>query len=123
MDSPSGYSFAQAAEGFRYFGLPGWTRQADILRPLAPILSARDDTFVIRAYGDARDASGTIVKARAVCEVTVRRSRNFVNPVNDSAFSTLSESGGTLAPKSAENERFGRRFEVVSFRWLAPEDV
>jgi hypothetical protein len=62
------------------YGLPGWTRQADVLRPIAPILSARDDTFTIRAYGDARDAAGNIT-ARATCEATVRRTRDYVDPV------------------------------------------
>ena len=60
------------------FGLPGWIRQADVLRPIAPILSARDDTFTIRTYGDARDASGKVI-ARAWCEAVVQRTRDFVD--------------------------------------------
>jgi hypothetical protein len=49
-----GYEFPQAAAGASAFGAPAWIRQADILRPIAPILSVRDDTFTIRAYGEAR---------------------------------------------------------------------
>ena len=75
----SGGAFPAAAAGYNIYGLPGWTRQADVLRPLAPILSARDDTFTIRAYGDARDATGNTVKARAVCEATIRRSSGHVH--------------------------------------------
>ena len=73
------YKFPAAAAGYSAYGLPGWTRQADILRPLAPILSARDDTFTIRGDGDARDAKGRVLH-RAVCEAVVRRTREFFVP-------------------------------------------
>ena len=73
------YKFPAAAAGYSAYGLPGWTRQADILRPLAPILSARDDTFTIRGDGDARDAKGRVLH-RAVCEAVVRRTREFFDP-------------------------------------------
>lgn len=108
------YQFPEAAAGHSAYGLPGWTRQADILRPLAPILSARDDTFTIRARGDARDANGQVL-ATAVCEATVRRARDFVdsNEIADL----------TTAPSQPANSMFGRRFELVSFRWLAPDEV
>ena len=69
------YRFPDAAVGQSTYGLPGWTRQADVLRAIAPILSARDDTFTIRAYGDARDRDGKIT-SRAVCEAVVRRTRS-----------------------------------------------
>ena len=108
------YQYPDAAVGNSAYGLPGWIRQADILRPIAPILSARDDTFTIRAYGDSRDKAGT-VKARAVCEATVTRDREFVDP-------TDSADTGTL-PTSAANQRFGRRFKIISFRWLSPAEI
>ena len=73
------YVFPQAAVGHSSYGVPGWTRQADILRPLAPVLSARDDTFTIRAYGESLGADGETVLARAWCEATVRRSKDFVD--------------------------------------------
>ncbi|BCX46253.1 hypothetical protein HAHE_01610 [Haloferula helveola] len=108
------YRFPEAAEGYSSYGLPGWTRQADILRPLAPVLSARDDTFTIRAHGDARDKDGNIL-ARAVCEATVRRVRDFVDPSEEADI--------TIAPRRPANSTFGRRFEMVSFRWLNPEEI
>lgn len=52
------YRFPDAAVGHATYGLPGWTRQADVLRALAPVLTARDDTFTLRCYGDARDRTG-----------------------------------------------------------------
>lgn len=110
----AGYSFPAAAEGYSAYGLPGWTRQADVLRPIAPILSARDDTFTIRAYGDARDNSGKIT-ARATCEAVVRRTRNFVDPADAADITTQ--------PKSAANLIFGRRYEIISFRWLNNSEI
>lgn len=123
---PSGYEFAKAAagpSGYSLYGVPGWTRQADVLRPLAPILTVRDDTFTIRAYGDSRDATGTVVKARALCEATVRRTRNHVDSRDDAATADLSNSSGTVPGKQPVNEIFGRRFEIISFRWLSPNEI
>jgi type II secretory pathway pseudopilin PulG len=110
----AGYQFPKAAAGHNTYGLPGWTRQADILRPLAPILSARDDTFTIRAYGESRAANGTI-QARAWCEAVVRRTRDF----NDSSDAP----DITTQPLKPVNITFGRRFEIVSFRWLNEGEV
>jgi hypothetical protein len=110
----AGYLFPEAAVGKSTYGMPGWIRQADVLSPLAPILSARDDTFTIRAYGDARDKSGNII-AKAWCEATVRRTRDFVDPADAPDITT--------APTSAANQRCGRRFQVISFRWLSPDEV
>jgi hypothetical protein len=108
------YVFSDAAEGYSSYGVPGWTRQSDILRPIAPILSARDDTFVIRGYGDTRDGSGNVI-ANATCEAVVKRTRDYVDPAD------AAETTATLS--SAANKLFGRRFEIVSFRWLAPDEV
>ncbi len=105
----AGYLFPDAAVGYNAYGLPGWTRQADVLRPIAPILSARDDTFTIRAYGDARDASG-VITAKATCEVVVRRTRDYLDPTDAAEL--------TMLPTQPTNQTFGRRYEIVSFRWL-----
>jgi hypothetical protein len=110
----AGYQFPEAAQGKSSYGLPGWTRQADILRPLAPILTARDDTFTIRAYGEAQDTNGNVT-ARAWCEATVRRTRNFVDPRDAADL--------TDQPKQTANRNFGRRFIILSFRWLNPKEV
>lgn len=108
------YEFPDAAEGDSAYGAPAWIRQADILRPIAPILTVRDDTFTIRAYGDALDSNGNVL-ARAWCEAVVVRKRDFCDG-NDSADSID-------PPTSATNERFGRQYEVVSFRWLTSTEI
>ncbi len=108
------YVFREAAEGYSAFGLPGWSRQADVLRNLAPILSARDDTFTIRAYGEARDAEGKVT-ASAWCEATVQRIRNFCDPVD--------EADTNNPPVAPSNQIFGRKFIMTSFRWLNASEV
>ncbi|WP_162026997.1 MULTISPECIES: hypothetical protein [unclassified Lentimonas] len=114
-----GHLFAAAAEGNLAYGFPGWVRQADILRPLAPVLSARDDTFVIRAYGESKDPITGEAKSAAWCEAVVQRRADYVDPDADEA--TVLPSDGTL--DSEANKRFGRRFRIVSFRWLSPDEV
>ena len=114
IENQIGYKFPEAAEGYGAYGLPGWTRQADILRPLAPILAVRDDTFTIRACGDACDAQGRVL-ARCVCEAVVRRTREFVDPAEQADITT--------SPTKPLNKSFGRRFEIISFRWLAANEV
>lgn len=111
---PSGYLFPAAAQGYNCYGLPGWTRQADLLRPLAPILSVRDDTFTIRAYGDARDSAGKI-KASAVCEAVVRRTRDFLDSSDAADITTT--------PTKPINQLWGRRYAIVSFRWLHSDEI
>jgi len=112
--SDAEYKYPDAAVGYSGYGLPGWSRQADILRPIAPILSARDDTFTIRAYGDSRDAQGKIV-ASAVCEAVVRRTRDFIDSTDAANITT--------EPTSAVNKSFGRRFQIISYRWLTPGEI
>ncbi len=108
------YAFEEAAEGDSAYGAPGWIRQADILRPIAPILSARDDTFTIRAYGDALDEKGNIV-ARAWCEATVKRTRDFCNDTD--------EPDSVDPPTDDYNVIFGRRYVLTSFKWLNASEV
>ncbi|MEI7909284.1 MAG: hypothetical protein WCK77_06585 [Verrucomicrobiota bacterium] len=93
-------------------GAPGVINQADVLTPLAPQLVARGDTFRIRAYGEAAD--GTASKVRAWCEAVVQRVPEFIDSSTDSS---------TATPTATVNQSFGRRFEIVSFRWLKPEEI
>ena len=48
--------------------------QADILTPLAPFVTARSDTFLIRAYGEAGSGDG---KVGVWCEATVQRTPDY----------------------------------------------
>jgi hypothetical protein len=109
------YPFPEAAKGPRRQGITGYVTQADLLQSVGDRLTPRSDTFTIRAMGEARDANG-VVRSRVWCEATVQRGAAYVDPGDDAA---------TSAPslKQSANLRFGRRFEVVSFRWLNPQEV
>lgn len=110
------YKFKEAALGSRYQGTPAYISQADILTPIAPILNARSDTFVVRGYGEARGSDGKTVLARAWCEAVVQRVPEFVDP-RDAAHVPVA----TL--KSDANKAFGRRFVMKSFRWVPPSEI
>ncbi len=107
-----GYAFPAAEAGPKSVGAPGYVDQADILTPLAPLLSARSDTFTIRAYGDSRDLTGRIT-ARAYCEAVVQRIPDYVDDSDENH----------EAAESTTNQILGRKFHILSFRFLGPDDV
>ncbi|MGC4016289.1 MAG: hypothetical protein QM755_17465 [Luteolibacter sp.] len=94
------------------WGAPAYLTQADVLQPLGPQLSARSDTFVIRAYGDSRSSTGAI-EARVWCEAVVQRLPDPITP----------DTTGLNPLKPGENGDFGRRFAITGFRWLNPSDI
>jgi hypothetical protein len=120
----------------RSVGMPGWLTQADVLQSLGPVLSARSDTFVIRAYGESWDVinstdAAPVVKSRAWCEAVVQRYPDYVDQAdpaihiaggNDNAKGAVN-ADGTSTGLSNANQKFGRRYRVVSFRWLNPGDI
>ena len=94
------------------WGMPGHLTQADLLQVLGPALSARSDTFLIRAYGESKDGKGK-VQGRAWCEATVQRVPQPLDP-----------DGLGLNPAEPDSGRnFGRRFVTVAFRWLSKEEI
>ena len=116
--------------------------QSDILNAIGHSLSARSDTFVIRAYGEAVSPDGRPTTG-AWLELTVQR---FPDPVaggelepNERAtdYRTLHDlaseqavderfrarNWGSLTPQDRTNRNFGRKFRVVGARWLAPNEV
>ena len=105
------HAFPLAADGSVVYGYPGWIRQADIIRPLAPVLSVRDDTFRIRAYGSKGGAE-------AWCEAIVQRKADYVDPADEN---TIAPSDTTLT--SDINKALGRKFKIISFRWLSEEEI
>ena len=62
-------------------GLPGYITQATLMRPLTPILSARSDTFIIRAYGDVRHNEKN--SAKIWCEAIVQRRIDLIDQEED----------------------------------------
>ncbi|BDS06302.1 hypothetical protein NT6N_13420 [Oceaniferula spumae] len=113
----------KAAKGSRFAGAPGYVMQSDLLQGIGSSLVVRGDTFKIRAYGEAKDSTGTNVIARAWCEATVQRVPEYLDPVNPPETAAKNEDGSDNVDLSIINRTFGRRMEVVSFRWLQPSEV
>ncbi|WP_233246116.1 hypothetical protein [Coraliomargarita sinensis] len=134
---PNEYPTPEAVEGSRLAGIPGYVVQSDVLKPIANTLQVRDDTFRIRAYGEVLDPKGKVI-GRAWCEAVVQRSPDYVDPANQAYEANYVYEGappndtydprwdGEFVPNSnlsELNRRFGRRFEIKSFRWLNSDEV
>ena len=169
---------------------PGWIMQSDLLSPLAPVTSARSDTFVIRVMGENKAFSERKTKGRAWIELTVQRTPDYVKPYldaphhrphepfedrnfngywdNDPSFrehwldlnlNGMDDQGqqteddaqpdlpaegiypdglgsdlplnldpeeeppGTVISTMGINQRFGRKFKIIKFRWIKEQDV
>ena len=159
-------------------GKPGWVMQADIIAPLAPSMTARSDTFVIRVMGEYNSKSN----ARSWIEVVVQRTPDYVKPdldaphhrphepfmdqnlngywdeATDEPWTNLNYNEVGFPDLAGErnsvyrdgmpsdlpimldvqeedieslkglsifgvNQRFGRKFRIVQFRWLRKQDV
>ncbi len=93
---------------------PGWLSQADVLAVLGPALTARSDTFLVRAYGDASNPATGATECRVWCEAVVQRVPDYVDRADPPEAATgLNET----------NRVYGRRFQIVRFRWLSAAEV
>lgn len=82
------------------FSASGSPNSQQVFNALAPLLTVRSDTFRVRAYGEATNpADPTQVEATAYCEAIVQRTPEMMPGA------------------------FGRRFVVIYFRWLGPDDI
>ena len=164
--------------------------QSDILSPLAPVTSARSDTFVIRVMGENQNENNSQNQGRAWIELTVQRTPDYIKssldaphhrphePFEDRNFNgywdsdpsfrehwhDLNQNGvnreGTATMEDAQpdlpaegiypdglnsdlplnpdfeeeppstvistmgiNQRFGRKFKIIKFRWIKDQDV
>jgi hypothetical protein len=93
------------------WGALGYLTQGDLLQSLGPVLTARSDTFVVRAYGSSLDKDGKAV-AEAWCEAIVQRTPEPLAP---------DETG--LNPRTDLPVDFGRKFTVKRFRWLHRDEI
>jgi len=97
------------------WGAPGFLTQADLLSRIGAALRPRSDTFVIRAAGTV--GQGDAPTAQAFCELVVQRSPEYLEADVDPATDIPEELDSLV------NQTFGRRFQIVSFRWLAKEEL
>jgi type II secretory pathway pseudopilin PulG len=97
----------------RAVGAAGFLSQGALLTAFGSQITVRGDTFIIRTYGDCRNAADKI-EAQAWCEAVVQRNPEYVDPANPP------EQSSSLSP---QNETFGREFSIVSFRWLSQDEI
>ncbi|GAA5117207.1 hypothetical protein GCM10023212_05480 [Luteolibacter yonseiensis] len=110
----SGYGWANPDAVINNTGAGGLGEisQGDVLSTIGSFVTVRSDTFTVRAAGDARDGNGNIT-ARAWCEAVVQRLPEYVDTTE------TAES----VPILPVNINFGRRFAIVSFRWLNESEI
>jgi len=97
-------------------GMPGSLTQADLLNKIGHLLQARSDTFVIRSSGDTVDefsSGANQSSAQAYYEIIVQRTPAYVDS------SQLAYDPAT----SVTNEKFGRKYQIVSQGWVSSEDI
>ncbi|MFC4991472.1 pilus assembly PilX family protein [Rubritalea tangerina] len=114
-------------------GASAYLMQSDVLASLGSIMRTRSDTFVVRAYGEAFDSRGKVM-AKAWCEATVQRVPAWCE-ASEEKFKVIDPdypnlSSDTIVQKwvdnpnvTATNRKYGRKLKVVSFRWLAADEV
>ena len=102
-------------------GVPQYLTQADVLSTIGSGLSARSDTFVIRTYGETvNPTDATNITSRAWCEAVVQRLPDYV----DATMAPETQlSTAAVSTAKTTNQAFGRKFKIVSFRWLSPNDI
>jgi len=93
---------------------PGSLLQQDILAAIGAHLSARSDTFVIRAYGDVRAPNGE-TRGRAWIEAVVQRTPDYC--------ASIDAPSADPALLRGVNKQLGRRFRIVSARWLRADEI
>lgn len=100
----------EALHGAVAAGAPGFLSQRDLLVPLGPSLAARSDTFRIRARGARTNPATGEEVSEAWVEMVVQRRPEKVDPTESTADPSPSGS-------------FGRKFEIVHFRWLGEGEI
>ncbi len=96
-------------------GSAGNLIQVDLLQSLGCSIATRSDTFIIRAYAEADDGRGSY--ARRWMEAVVQRTPEMISP----------ENAPEVRPEdpalSAVNRLLGRRFVILSTRWLRQDEI
>jgi hypothetical protein len=98
-------------------GVPGWALQGDLLQSLAPAMSVRSDTFLVRSYGSASNAFDSQDTTESYCELVVQRIPEYVDSAQDRP------SVVTDDLQSATNQLMGRRYKIISQRYLTAAEL
>jgi hypothetical protein len=95
-------------------GIPGYLMQQDLVQAFSPVMAARSDTFVVRTYGESINAATNKTESTAYCEAVVQRLPEYID---------TADAAEIFPPTQTDNQTFGRRFKIVSFRWLSASDL
>lgn len=106
---------------------PQFLTQADVLSLVGSNLTARSDTFVIRTYGEVLNPTdSTQIIGRAWCEAVVQRIPEYVDTTLTPEIQLQDIPAPLTTAKIAArttNLAFGRKFKIISFRWLSSNDI
>ena len=94
---------------------PLYLSQAKFMGLISNRVVVRGDTFIVRAYGDAVNEITGNVQATACLEALVQRIPEYIDDTQAADTQT--------AALNTENQQFGRRFQIVSYRWLNQSDI
>ena len=111
---------------------PGNLLQSDLLQSLGSALTTRSDTFTLRCFGEAAQSSGET--GSAWMEVVVQRVPEFIDPTNAPETGNSAPRPLKVAPSlesdasvstalTKVNNLLGRRFKVISMRWLKANEI
>jgi len=128
----------RAGIGSALASAPTYLTQADILKQIGSFITVRGDTFKIRAYGEVKNPLTNIIESKAWCEMIVQRYPEYVDNSMSSPADVENRERELGLQNDAENDtilqdftdagtpvniHLGRRFKVVSFRWLSELEV
>jgi hypothetical protein len=105
---------SSAGPGLTGGGAAGYLLQGDILNSVGSVISNRSNTFKIRAYGESLGLTGKVVSS-AYVEAIVQQVADYCDPADSPE--------EVNAELTQINQSFGRKFKVVSIRWINEEDI
>lgn len=97
-------------------GSPKCMSAADLLTVIGPAISARSDTFKIRTYGETVNPVTQKTEGRAWCEAIVQRLPEYVDSTDEPDIAPT-------ALTSIANAQFGRKYKILSLRWLDASEI
>jgi len=107
-------------------GAPISLTQADILAAIGPCLATRSDTFVIRCFGGASATGGTSgAEANCWIEAVVQRTPEFCDDSQPPETEVCNPNDYSQPNSRLKglNHVLGRRFRIVSFRFLNAREL
>ena len=115
-------------EGNRLDGTSGTFSQAHLLSQIGSAITVRSDTFKIRAYGSSKNPGTGKTEGEAWIEATVQRMPDYLISEKDNSEEgddpyAMPEYDGDGGVQNDINDLFGRKFKIVSMRWLTEDEI